>query len=179
MKIPPHFGDPQVTPNFHPPAAGTAWAQQAASARGPRVLFLSLQTFWTLLVGAGSIVYTVGHIAFAHHCEPSAAISALASSPASPWHSPWLSYIKWAKIFQAKQNRANLGSPSFNIHIQCAGSWEELFMGLACFCWFRSGEGGGEGGQFSTHTAFSTDFNKCFKPQRSLSSLLPPLPLSV
>lgn len=52
-------------------------------------------------------------------------------------------------------------------------SWGWLvFVGLGL------GKGGGreEGGQFSTHTAFSTDFNKCFKPQRSLSFPLPPPP---
>lgn len=63
------------------------------------------------------------HIASAHPCEPSAGLAPMGSSPASPWHRPPDSHgSNEQKISQAKQNRASLGSSSFNIHIQCAGS---------------------------------------------------------
>lgn len=53
---------------WHILSLGGGWAPSLPSAHSPRSSFplLASQTFWTLLVGAGSIVYTVGYILLLH-----------------------------------------------------------------------------------------------------------------
>lgn len=140
----------------------------ATALTAPAAVFspLAVQTFWTLLVGAGSIVYTVGYILLLY-----TTVNHQQKSPRRPARQPLLGiapdfHISNEQKYSKQSKTEWILAPCpltyiFNVQeTRKSYSWGWLvFVGL----------GLGGGGEFSMHSASSTNFNKCFKPQRSLS----------